>query len=173
MAYLVRKFHRPKWEPNKIVPGSVDEVSADALTSCLRTSGNTLSVWKTENPEWGEFDDVLAAMFSTLDGPSRADIILLKEKELQEIDGVELEESEGKTPAVNEINAKHRDISNLKHSSITCVAEIFLEELAKGQNAQVKRYSEKNIIKLVKHFVEQGKIDKEKLSVRWLDKLYG
>ncbi|MGM0986550.1 MAG: hypothetical protein ACQEXI_06125 [Pseudomonadota bacterium] len=171
MAYLVRKFHRPKWEPNKIVPKSVDELSADALTSCLRTSGNTLSVWKTESPEWGAFDDVLAAMFSTLDGPSRADIIVLKESELQQIEGIELEENEGKTPAVNEINAKHRDISNLRHSSITCVAKIFLEELAKGQKAQVKRYSEKNTIKLVKYFIDQGKIDKDQLTDRWLEKL--
>lgn len=171
MAYLVRKFHRPKWELNKTLPKQVGDLSADALTSCLRTSGNTLSVWKTDDPDPESFEDVLAAIFSGLDRPDRAFFVLLKESCIQRIQGVTIEESAGETPASKDINSKHRDIFNLNHSAITSVADIILGELRKGEEALVLRYNEKQAIDIVKKFVEKGDIDISQLSHRWVSKL--
>lgn len=171
MAYLVRKFNRPKWEPNSAIPNSINDLPADALTSCLRTSGNTLSVWEADEPVWGEFDDVLAALFSSLDGPSRSDIILLEKEAINSVDGVELIHNEGVTPADPSTNRKHRDIAKLKHSSISALASIILNELEQKESSLVKRYREKEVIDIVKRFLEEEKIDKDKLSDRWLIKL--
>lgn len=44
MTLLVRKINRAKWMQNDIL--SEQDVSADAITICMKTVGNTLSVWQ-------------------------------------------------------------------------------------------------------------------------------
>lgn len=172
MSYMIRKFSRGKWEPHGECPADVSQLSADALTSCLRTSGNTLSLWQTESSDWGEFDDVLAAICSTLDGPSRVDLVLLPEDEVCTIKDVQLANVMGCTAANDEINQKHYDIKNLKHSSISEFAELVIETLRSDKaDAMVKRFNEKSVLRLVKHFIDQGKLDPGSLSDRWREKL--
>jgi len=170
MAYLVRKFNRAKWEPSAIRPEHINQLTADAFTSCLRTSGNTLSVWHAESPDWGTFDDILAALFSTLDGPNRADVIIFEEEVIENIAGVDLLVTEGGTAADTTVNSKHRDIANLNYESISQLAEVVLSELGK-QEPLIKRYNEKKVIELVKNSVDNGRIDPAHLHKRWQVKL--
>ena len=56
-----RKISRAKWEKALEACNNMPDISsfpADTLTSDMRTSGNTLSVWDVENQE----DAVLAMM---------------------------------------------------------------------------------------------------------------
>lgn len=171
MTYLIRKFTRSKWEPKNQPPKSVRDLNADALTSCLRTSRNTLSVWEAKSSNWGDFDNILAALFVSSDGPSKADIVLLEEDNITKIEGVDLVETEATTPAIDEINKKHRDISNLTLSAMENVADEILNELRKGNGGNVKRYSEKAVLRIVKKEIDSGSISSEKLSIRWAEKL--
>jgi hypothetical protein len=190
MAFLVRKFNRAKW-PGENELQLIEDLSADALTSCLRTSGNTLSVWKTGSAVWGTFDDILAALFSTLDGPNRADVIVISQREVELIDGVELIDVKASTAASESINNKHSDISKLSFSSMAKVAKIILTELANSDQEtkflqtelrqekikpeelelsdkiKVKRYSRKKVISIVTAFVNDSLIDPVKLSKKW------
>jgi hypothetical protein len=65
-------------------------------------------------------------------GPSKTDMVLLEEDNITKIKGVSLVETEAITPAIDEINKKHRDISNLTLSAIENVADEILNELRKG-----------------------------------------
>jgi hypothetical protein len=47
VEYFARKINRPKWEP-KLFMGP-DDIAADAVTGCLKTTGNTLSLWECSN----------------------------------------------------------------------------------------------------------------------------
>lgn len=174
MAYLVRKFHRPSWQPDERPPRCVEQVGADVFSKCLVTDKNKLSVWEAESSEWGEFDDILAAMFSTLDGPSRADIVLVEKKEVDKIEGVELDEVPGDSIATSETNQKHRDLTNLKIGSFTSFASLILGELGKEKvEGKIKRYNVSEMLKVVDKGIQQGVIAERELGNRWKRKLEG
>lgn len=53
MSYYIRKISRAKW-PEDVSEAEVKDVRADAITGCLRTTSDELSLWKVEkigNPE--------------------------------------------------------------------------------------------------------------------------
>ena len=54
MVVCVRKINKSKWPAEETLAGKTDEeilpfLKADALTSCLRTSKDELSLWTVEN----------------------------------------------------------------------------------------------------------------------------
>ena len=167
MAYLIRKITRSKWQPEGETPSSVSDVSADAITSCLRTTRNTLSVWYSSTGDWNDSEDVVAALLSSLERPTKVDLVLIDEREVSAINGVNLVQISGDTPANAEINDKHRDIANLKFCTISEVAEIIFDKVRSEKANIIKRYSLKDGVALVKKFVDQGKLDPSRLSERW------
>lgn len=54
MAYYVRKISRSKWQENPLSADKVKAlqeikgVRADAITNCIKTTGDKLSLWKVE-----------------------------------------------------------------------------------------------------------------------------
>lgn len=78
MGYLVRKFTRSKW--GNPVPADYSNLNADAVTSCLRTTRNTLSVWRIENEK--ELDQAILAIAGTLERLQTFDIVSLDETEI-------------------------------------------------------------------------------------------
>lgn len=54
MAYYVRKIARSKWQENQLSANKeqaieeVKNVKADAITNCIKTTGNKLSLWRVE-----------------------------------------------------------------------------------------------------------------------------
>lgn len=171
MAFLIRKFSRAKWDSGKCPPCTAKDLGADALTSCLRTYKNTLSVWATDSPKWGDFDSILAALFVSSDGPAKADVVLLDEKSIKDIEGVDLVKTSAATPAKKEVNERHRDIANLTLSRMESVAEEVLKELNKNANGNVKRYTQTAVLNLVYEEVVKGNIDTDKLPERWVSSL--
>ena len=54
MSLLIRKINRNRWLEEDEVP---NDVPADAITGCMRTQRNTLSVW--EVPDEGKIDEAV------------------------------------------------------------------------------------------------------------------
>lgn len=57
MKYIIRKFTKAKWSLIPTDTGNYENLQADAITSCLRTSGNTLSVWAVDTTNWDDMRD--------------------------------------------------------------------------------------------------------------------
>jgi hypothetical protein len=171
MSYLLRKIARQKWESSQELAESLEALQADAITSCLRTSGNTLSVWSSETNDWDHIGvkETLAALFSTLDGPNRIDVMFLPESAVND-NMIKIVETIGESPANDDINGRHRDLSELTYSSIGAVASLILNTIKEHEN-NTKRYNAKQVQALVKEHYEQGKLDGLLLSERWKEKL--
>lgn len=93
----------------------ISSFPADTLTSDMRTSGNTLSVWDAENQE----DAVLAMMTNNNSRIERVDILYL-----DDLRGVNIKSSKGNT-AVEDLIERHKDIEQLNYDSLGIVAGIF------------------------------------------------
>jgi hypothetical protein len=172
MSVAVRKLTRKKWyiEDNKL-PDEVDNIPSDAITSCMRTSGNTLSVWLTDSKNWDDIREILAVLFCTSDRPSSTDVILLPFDDLRSIEGIEVVETKGESPATDEVNDRHRDIAGLDYFAVGKVAKVMLENLHTENDAIIKKFTKSEVVKIVKETVEKEIINGYDLTPKWQKEL--
>lgn len=96
MSYYVRKINRAKWpkQVNEIVQSSVDSIQADAITGCMKTSGNKLSLWKVDRFD-GKNNNSIQNIWPIIAGferPSRCDVIYISDEDLESV-GIEVQQS--------------------------------------------------------------------------------
>ncbi|MFQ2627195.1 hypothetical protein ACK3Y1_09930 [Aeromonas caviae] len=179
MAYFVRKFERSKWDSSLQAflnnGNNKNYIEGDTFSKCLFTSDNTLSVWYSETSKWEDMNDVLAIIFASGDGPGRSDIIIIDENEL--VDVIVTDESGG-APVTEQYNKLHRNFSKIDYKTMGYVAEkmatiILQDAQRKSDDKRVKRFSEKDVEKIVRKAAEQGIIDIPKAcsKKRWASRL--
>lgn len=174
MGFLVRKITKSKWFNVNDIQNEIldpDDISADALTSCLRTSKNTLSLWRVDDIEnEDELNTIVLALVanSKSERLSTVDILYFEyDENLFDEKGINFEISDGDTTIKSCVD-KHIDIVKLNLKTISIVVKLFCEFLNKSQS---KRFSAKTIEKLLKKHLENNPNDKEGLTQELLDKL--
>ena len=148
MAFLVRKIARAKWPEDTC---DILDLCGDAISD-LRTTGNTLSLWRIES------EDDLPTAALALSASSKSDKIetislvwisedLLREK-LIPID----EHSPGDT-IVSDLVGLHRDLYGITYQSLGDIASILMSELIEQKH--YKRYS-RSVVKdaLAKAYID-------------------
>lgn len=121
MAYLIRKVSLGKWE--SCVGKSLGKYNADAITGCTRTSRNTLSVWRTDNPDLKSKENILliTAIATIQQNLDILDLVILDEESLLEA-GVLIENTLGES-RIAEMNDYHRDLHQLDYEKLGIVSE--------------------------------------------------
>ncbi|ENG5980605.1 hypothetical protein ABUV06_001420 [Vibrio alginolyticus] len=180
MSFLFRKITRSKWGlENFIASRQVDDIPAEGLTCCIQTKDNTLSVWRSDVNGWDENLDLLATLFASADGPSKSHVVVLREDLLLQ-KGVNIAETVGLSPAVEQVNRKHRDLAKLNYKDMGTVAFELASILANfegldeneiDQCLDYKIFTEGDVKKVVKEAINKGHIDPTKVSERWRKKL--
>jgi len=155
MSLLVRKIDKAKWLQNDIKNG--EDISADAITNCMKTSKNTLSAWQIDNDT--EIDDAVLAIVSSHQHLDTIDVVYISKDRLDE-DGLNMQRTLGRTPVRDLIN-NHIDIVNLTYKTLGDVAYNIVEAFCE-QN--VKRYTRGSLKKLLKKAIDSGRVDIEKLE---------
>lgn len=164
MPLLVRKISRPKWGPGDEFPAELRVVPADALTSCLRTFSNALSVWEVANDD--EVENVVLAIASQFDKPAALDVAwfdgdVLDAKEFR------VKRSAGVTPLESMVGA-HRDVEDLDYDKLGEFAEVIIECL---REVRWRRYREAKVRELLVRAVEVGRLKQSALSDRLVKRL--
>jgi len=173
MAFLLRKVHRPRWKKHADdYPVSKETIPASVFSKCLAAEpDNTLSVWMVESDDWDKVTDVLGALLSTTDGPSRAYIVMIPLESVEKIEGIEIQKSSGQTQAIPEINNKHRDLAELNFSRLGEFAKTVLDEVTNDKSTKVLGLNERRTLRIVKECVDKDLINPEGLGERWRQKL--
>ena len=157
MSRLVRKIDRAKWLQNDIANGQ--EVSADAITNCMKTKANTLSVWEIDSAS--ALDDAVLAMASQFDHLDTIDVVVLDESELDRA-GLRIAATPGTTP-VKRLADIHRDITALTYRTLGIVADFTVKCF---QQDSVRRFTRGQLISLLKSAIHQGEITETDLKER-------
>jgi hypothetical protein len=164
MTYYLRKVSFSKWEPNK---GKIaSDYSADAITGCTRTSGNTLSVWSSEKMDFDspECKNLIVAMASTMTRPDLIDLVWFENSWLNENE-IKIDKTPGQSKC-SLVNPHHRDIIELTHANLALVGEHIIDRM-QTENA-FKRISKKKLIALVANKITCEKlVSIEDLSEKW------
>ncbi len=149
MPLVVRKIEYNKWMQNKILEG--EEPSADAITNCMRTRQNKLSVWSIKDEE--ELEDAVLAIVAQFDHLDSIDVLSI-DRSLLEQNGLLLEKTPGITP-YNNFTEKHLDIANLNYISLGFMANTVIKSIKQNRR---KRFTSRKLIEMLTDAVCEGKI---------------
>lgn len=113
---LLRKVSVAKWK--ECIRRGADYITADAITGCLRTQGNTLSLWCSSTED--EMQHSILALSTSLNKIDTISYIEL-DSEALEGDDLKLVSTDGQSaaPAYNQL---HRDLVDLDNLALSRVA---------------------------------------------------
>lgn len=155
MTLLVRKIEMAKWRQRDIL-GS-EEPSADAITNCMKTMGNTLSVWLIESE--AELEEAILAMVAESAHFDAIDVISLPTEEIEKVK-LTLSSEIGKTPYKN-FSSRHRNIAKLTYSSLGSVSKLIIESIRRTQKT---RYTRDELKTIMLKGLSSGKISWDELK---------
>ena len=130
--FIARKISLRKWREDDEL--GVGAISADAVTSDLRTQDNTLSFWRCE--EAAEVTGRAAlAMGAAAERLDRIDLVWLAEEELRG-DGQAFRLSGGRTP-VADLADSHVDLVRLDATRLVRLAQRVADAVAAGRALRI------------------------------------
>lgn len=129
MEYLARKISRPKWEPKPYT--GPEDVRADAITGCLRTLNDTLSLWQCSQDN-ADVADVALALAASMEKIEGMHVVLLPKSDLS-IDGFSFEVTpEHANTPVEDLCARHVDLVNLTMTLLCSLARRIATNVRQG-----------------------------------------
>lgn len=170
MAYYVRKFARAKWSLlEKEAEDIVDNYKADTIANDMRTSGNTLSLWKVDSLSDADIEPVIVINSLLGDTIAKLDLMFIPE---QLIKNYILQQEDGNTVVANYRNL-HYNVTQLtvgKH--ILFAKEIMLKIIAlekqngkqPGHQPLIRRYQEKKQLEMIEKWIQKGEVDFSQLK---------
>lgn len=159
MPLLVRKINMAKWMQNDILGG--DDVSADAITNCIRTNQNALSTWQVNNED--EVTEAVLAIVASHQHLDAIDVVFIDPAYL-EMTGINLKSTPGDTP-VKELVNNHIDVSDLTYHSLGVIAKNIVQAIKEDKK---KRITKGEIKRILNKAIELGRLTENDLhdSVR-------
>lgn len=159
---FIRKISLAKWTSS--LESDVDSYSADAITGCLRTSENTLSLWKCESDE--EVAQSTLALLASQTRIDKLDLIVIDRDEVERRN-LALVDSPGET-AAKVYADKHVDVFGLNIDSLKLFAELVKEEVA---NKRIIRINRAMFIERLRNGIGSGEIVRSDLPDAILEQL--
>ncbi len=145
-----------KWNSQQVG----DDYPSDAITSCLRTTGNTLSFWEIEKED--QINDAILAIASAGTNLDKVDVVIIPKETMSEF---QLISSEVVNPYSN-FEKNHRDVINLTYTKMRPVADIICSAIVKNEYRQFTRA---NVKKLIQEAIDQRKIIFDRINEKMRD----
>ncbi|MEE1902663.1 hypothetical protein V0R39_10505 [Pseudomonas inefficax] len=153
MSLLVRKITRGKWS----IGEEVEAVNADAITQCLKTQDNTLSVWQIKDES--DINQSILAMAAANEMLSKIDVVMLTEQALHD-KNISIDATPGLTPCTNLVGT-HRDLSQLNVAHLGVISELIADEIRKGN---VKSFTLSTLKNILVDAIKSGELESSSLS---------
>jgi hypothetical protein len=123
MSLFVRTIELAKWQKSDFL--DCGEIPADAITRCLKTNSDCLSVWEIGSE--AEIEDAVLAIVSNHDHLEKIDIILLDPDYLLK-SGIEAEQSDGITK-FEALKKSHKNLLKLSYRTLGIIANHIVDNL--------------------------------------------
>jgi hypothetical protein len=154
---LVRKISLAKWSTS--APFAEGEISADAVTADLRTTGNALSMWKGCHQGETALEDAVLALASGFERGDKLDVVWLEKRKLVKA-GVSLQQTPGSTP-IADLQDRHFDATELDLVRLGEVAKAVAHAV---QTQQYHRFTKKDVLRLIAKAVVAKRVRLEDLK---------
>jgi hypothetical protein len=155
MALFVRKIEYSKWAQRRILEG--EQPSADAITNCMKTTRNTLSLWSIRDE--GELDEAVLAIAAQGDHLDTIDVLKINPSLIKDR-GLHVLKSQGLTPYAGFVN-NHLDVVELDYTSLGIMAGVIVESIRHGG---WKRVTFGELKRILTKAIEEGKVEMVELK---------
>jgi len=137
-------------------------LKADALTSCLRTSKDELSLWTVENTTDEEIKKAILALItnSRLERLDRIQVVYFDEDKVKQ-SGLTLKKSPGDT-VISTYTNLHQDMTELNYERMGKVSALITSAL---RDKKIKKYNEKELSKMLLDAIQSGLVEQKKLHM--------
>ena len=149
MPFVVRKIDYIKWNQRRIFEG--EQPSADAITNCLKTTSNTLSLWSIVDES--EIEEAVLAIGSQFNDLDTIDILTI-DPSLIMGSGLSVKKCPGLTP-YRGFEERHLDVVDLDYKSLGMMAQVIIASLRQGRS---KRFLRDELKRIITRGVLEGKV---------------
>lgn len=157
MDFVGRKIERAKWETEHFM--TKGQIGADALTRCLRTTQNTLSLWLCEGDK-ESMTEVVLAIAATRDHVEAMHVIAIPTSEV-EGSGFVVEQSEGRTP-VADLTNRHIQVIELTSNRLCDFADILVGRIRGEENCHL--FSKREVLDVLIKAIETERLSEDDLQ---------
>jgi hypothetical protein len=167
MEYLARKITRSKWakEAEGMRPG---DIRADAITGCLRTSGDALSVWECDDDP-ADVAETILALAAAGNQIAKMDVVLLgKEQLLTANISVRSTPERALTP-VGDLRQRHVDIVRVDMSRLCAISAAIAARVR--SDAHCYQLSRKEVAGLIYEAVVNRRVSRGSLHPDLVDEV--
>lgn len=141
---------------------------ADAITQCLKSTNNELSVWVVDSETQIDYALLAMALGTTTSDISTLHYILIDESELKEA-GLKFEQSlDDADTAVPNLKCLHNDLKQIHYNELGKLQDIIVEHVKKNKQ---KRRTAGELKKLIEKAIDNGWIDYDMLDAKYLENL--
>ena len=170
MAYYVRKIARSKWQETHLSSNEaqareeVKRVKADAITNCIKTSDNKLSLWRVDDKK-DSIDDIVPLIIG-FERPDTCDVVYISEEVFSE-EQITLEQSsdDANTP-IEELKQYHYNAIVKDYEGLGKFAKVVLKSLDNH-----KRLKGREVKTKLKDMLNNHEIEREMISEKLYEKL--
>lgn len=148
---LTRKINAAKWHPAADL--AMGEVSADAVTSDLRTTANELSFWVCPSNDDAELRETVLALAAAGDRLDKLDVAWIQ---LSATSGLTVNKSpQHALIPIESLKERHVDVANLDLVRLGKVATLVHSAVA---GSQFKRFAKREVLAVVVAAVRNGRV---------------
>ena len=166
MSKIVRKVTKAKWNNQLSDDTELNSIiSADAITGCLKTKSNTLSIWKVEKE-----NDAILALASMNDSIVPIDYIVIEEKFFEE-NNILVKNIIAESNPVKELQDKHYDIQNLDYDSLGKISKEIASNIVSNKKEYIKRCKALKVKEILLEAISNDKVKLEDLNENLQKKL--
>jgi hypothetical protein len=147
--FLVKTIVRSRWDHGPVTaPG---EMPADAITD-LKTTGNTLSFWTSEQADESALLDAVIGVAAGRDAIAKIEVWFVRRTEL-EAEGFSTKASPGKTPVVH-LRERHVDVVDI---DVDCLTKLMMR-IDQTLEERHKAFSKKQVERALCAAVRAGQV---------------
>lgn len=157
MSYLAHKISRSKWDHQSFM--KLDDISSDALTSCLRTRNNQLSFWNCKTTSIAEVEIIALALAGGMERIDSIDIVLIPKRVLNESQ-FQFEQNPGST-AVTDLKDLHVDMVQLTAKKLCQLVSIVAPNVRNSTSCF--RFTRTKMLGFLSNAINEDRVELEKL----------
>lgn len=177
MAYYIRKIAKSKWTSNLDDKESILGYRADAIANDLRTSSDTLSLWKVDSLTSENFRSIIAVngTLSAKEEITRMYLLCIPDNMLI---GYSIEQEDGAS-RLSDYNRMHYNIIKLTVESLLSFASSVVLKILNDQDGQnlIRLYTIDDILTIIDERITNEDIrlsdlneKQQKQYIRWREK---
>ena len=140
MSILVRKIDKGKWLTDDSV--NAESIPADAITGCMKTKNNTLSVWEIDTED--NLNKAYLAIASGLQHLESIDVVLMDADVITK-EGIDYEKTLGQIP-IKALSTLHLDLINLTYNKLGTIASHIVDKFKENKVKRLRRNELKSIL---------------------------